>query len=732
MAKDLLIELGSEELPAGFVEKTSASLKDNLTAEFKAADLDFTSVRMLGTPRRTTVIIEGLSEAQEDKVVEVRGPAVSAAYDDAKEPTKALLGFCKSQGVDAKTLKTIKDGKREYVLAVKDVTGQATAALLPAILERSIAKINFKKTMRWGAREIKFARPLHWILALFGGTPVEFTYGHITSGTTTRGHRFLSTNEDIEVSGVDDYESKLKDAYVIVDQAERHKIISEGVKKEAEAASGRLLTDTALVDEVTNLVEYPIVIRGGFDKEFLKLPCDIIVDAMRSHQRYFSVIAKEGGGLLPYFITVANTKVRDEAVVRKGNERVLKARLSDAEFYFEKDTEAPLQDFVAGLKGVVFQAKLGTSYEKVERFTSLALHIGAELKFSSPLEESEAPSDFLRSEHVKEHIARGIIDITTIGDKGEYNKYVIGRAAMLSKADLLSGIVGEFPALQGVIGREYAILSNEAEEVADAILEHYRPVSAKADLPASEVGAIISIADKLDTIAGCFGVGLIPTGASDPYALRRSALGIIAIVLDRGYRLRIDEFTGEALDKLKDKLTRSKEDTQSNIMNFFKERLKNQLLGEDIAHDSIDAVLTTDWHDMVDAVARIKAIEDFKGNPACESLVVSFKRVSNILKDQKIDGEVDKSLIKETEESELYEASQKITPVIDKLRKAGDYKGLFGELAAIKDVIDNFFDKVMVMAEDPAIKENRLRLLNSIRALYIQVADLSRIITDGQ
>ena len=728
MAKDLLIELGSEELPAGFVKAASASLRENLLAEFTLADLTYKSTRLLGTPRRTTVIVEGLSEGQKDKVVEVRGPALSVAYDnDTKEPTKALLGFCKSQGVDAKDLKTIKDGKREYVLAIKEVKGEATTALLPDIIKKAISKINFKKTMRWGERDMRFARPLHWILALFGDLPVKLTYGHIDSGNTTRGHRFMASKDPIEITNAGEYETKLKEAYVIVDPEKRRKIISDGIKKAAEEAGGSLLADKALTDEVTNLVEYPIVIRGGFDKEFLELPCDVIVDAMRSHQRYFSVISKDGG-LKPSFITIANTEVHDEAVVRKGNERVLKARLSDAQFYFKKDTAEPLQSFVEGLKGVVFQAKLGTSYEKIERFTRLALHIGATLKFSAPLNADETPANFLDNEEVKEHIAKGIIDITTIGDNTEYNKYVIGRAAMLSKADLLSGIVGEFPSLQGVIGREYALLSNEAEEVADAILEHYRPVSAKADLPASEIGAIISIADKLDTIAGCFGVKLIPTGTSDPYALRRSALGIIAIIIDRGYRLQLNELVGRATCELKDKLIRTEEETQNDIMDFFKERLKNQLLGEDTSFDAIDAVLTTRWYDIVDAVARIKAIEDFKSNPACESLVALFKRVSNILKDQDVEGEVNPSLIEEDAERALYDAGQEIRPTIDKLKESGDYIGLFKELASVKDVVDTFFDKVMVMAEDAKIKENRLRLLSSMRELYIEVADISKIV----
>ncbi|MDO8426198.1 MAG: glycine--tRNA ligase subunit beta, partial [Deltaproteobacteria bacterium] len=473
--------------------------------------------------------------------------------------------------------------------------------------------------------------------------------------------------------------------------------------------------------EVAYIVEYPVVVRGSFDKEFLNLPRDVVVNAMREHQRYFSIIDPKGA-LLPYFLTVANTLAKDMEVVRKGNERVLRARLNDAKFYFEQDIKKRLSDRAVTLKGVVFQAKLGTSYEKVERFTELALYIGAKVGFSRPAEADERPSDFLSdSLNPAEYDPKSV-------DPGLYSKMVLGRAAMLAKADLTSGMVGEFPKLQGIMGSVYANRSGEVPEVAAAIYEHYLPATSGGALPASVTGAIVSIADKLDTIVGCFGVGLIPTGAQDPYALRRQALGIIAIMLDKGFTVDIDEMADESLGLLGKKLTRDKGEVKDNVLEFFKERLKNQLLTQGLSFDSIDAVLSAPWFNIVDAVKRVKALEGFKKHPACGSLVIAFKRVSNILKGAgPVDKSPDKSLFKEKEERELYEASSEIAPVIEDCWKRGDYEKAFETLASIKDKIDAFFDKVMVMVPDEKIKVNRLALLSSVRSLYFRIADLSRL-----
>ena len=410
----------------------------------------------------------------------------------------------------------------------------------------------------------------------------------------------------------------------------------------------------------------------------MSLPRDIIVNAMREHQRYFSIVGKDGH-LLPFFITVANTRPTDVDVVRKGNERVLRARLNDAKFYFESDIKKPLVDRVASLKGVVFQAKLGTSFEKVERFTSLALFLGAKIGFSRPLENGEKPADFASDAfNPAKYDPRSV-------DPGLYSKYILGRAALLAKADLTSGVVGEFPSLQGVMGSVYANRNGETQDVSVAIYEHYLPSSSGGALPASLTGALVSIADKMDTIAGCFSVGLIPTGAQDPYALRRQALGIIAIILDKGFRFDMGELADEALGLLSAKATRDAQEIRADVLEFFKERLRNQLLTQGLSHDSIDAVLSAPWHDMVDAVKRIKALEEFKANPDCQRLVVAFKRVSNILKgiDPGANGP-DASLFAEAQEKALFEASRTIAPKMKALREKGDYKLAFETLASIK------------------------------------------------
>jgi glycyl-tRNA synthetase beta chain len=724
MAKDLILEIGTEEIPAAFVPRAMNILEGFFRKSLPAARLEFDGIKTLGTPRRLTVIVTGLSERQEDATEEARGPSTKAAYDKYGKPTRALLGFARSQGVDPGDVKTVKTPKGDYVCVVKEVKGRETGGILPEVLKEAVSLDMFAKSMRWNDHDVTFARPVHWILSVYGGKTVEFTWGHLKSSNTTRGHRFLANvaggAKPIEVDGVESYMEGLKKAFVIPGAEERKKIIREGLEKEAKEAGGRVVPDEGLIEEVAYLVEYPVVVRGSFPEEFLEIPRDCVVNAMREHQRYFSVEDAQGR-LLPYFLTVANTRAVDMDVVRKGNERVLRARLNDAKFYFDQDIKKRLVDRVEDLKGVVFQAKLGTSFEKVERFTTLALHIGAALGVSSPMEEGESAADYLT-----DAFNPASIDPETAPPM-LYSKLVIGRAAILAKADLTSGMVGEFPKLQGTMGSVYAKRSKELDAVADAIYEHYLPTVSGGELPASITGAIVSIADKLDTITGCFGVGLIPTGAQDPYALRRQSLGIIAIILERGLTIALDKMVDESVRLLKGKLTRDAEDVKNDVIEFFKERLKHSMLSQGLSFDSVDAVLSAPWFDLVDAVKRMKALEGFKKHPACTSLVVAFKRVSNILKGMEIPGAPDTSLFLEPEEKELYEASRGIAPIIEAHAKAGDYEKAFEELASIKELIDTFFDKVLVMAKDEAIKANRLALLASIRGLYFRMADLSKL-----
>ncbi|MBI5887837.1 MAG: glycine--tRNA ligase subunit beta [Deltaproteobacteria bacterium] len=716
----LLFEIGAEEIPAAFVPRALSSLEAILRKRLDAARLGCAGIRAVGTPRRLVLIAEGIPDVQEDCVVEVKGPQKKAAFDEAGKPTKTLEGFAKAQGVPVEEIKTVKTEKGEYVLATKRIKGVKTITLLPEMLKAVITENVFPKSMRWASFDVSFARPVHWIVALFGDESVDVEFGHVKSAGHTFGHRFLSAGP-LKVSSIQDYLDALKKNFVVLDPEDRRRIIKEGLTAVAKEAGGELLPDDGLLEEVCFLVEYPVVLKGSFDREFLTLPRDVVINAMREHQRYFSVVDKSGG-LLPFFITVANTKATDMDIIRKGNERVLRARLNDAKFYFEKDIKTTLAQKALLLKGVVFQAKLGTSYEKVERFTELAVITGSKAGFSRPFDDGERPADFLT-----QSLNPAAYDSSKI-DAGLYSKYILGRAAMLAKADLVSGMVGEFPKLQGIMGSVYARKDNETPEVATAIFEHYLPAISGGVLPVSVPGAIISIADKLDTIAGCFSVGLIPTGAQDPYALRRQALGIIAIMLDKNFTFRLDGIVDAAIGLLKNKLKRNAEDVRNDILEFFKERLRNQLLNQGLAFDSIDAVLATEWFDIPDAVKRVRAIEAFKTHPACPNLVVAFKRVSNILKHMEFkDERPDAGLLTDPHEKALFEAVSKIEPVIQKLLLDADYKGVFETLASIKDRIDTFFDKCLVMAQDENTKRNRLVLLDSIRRLYFKTADISRL-----
>jgi len=726
MANDLVLEIGTEEMPAAFVPRALGLMEAFMRKGLAGAHIGFGEIRTLGTPRRLTLIVTGLAPRQEDARVEVKGPSTKAAYGADGKPTGALLGFARSQSIDIKELKTIKTDKGEYLYAEKEIKGRETSEILPGLLKDALSQDMFAKSMRWSDYDTTFARPVHWILAIYAGGRVEFEWGHLKSSNVTYGHRFLAASAGfagpIEVSGVDDYIEKLKKAFVIVDGEERMKIIREGLAREAGAAGGRLVPDEGLVEEVAYLVEYPVVVRGSFSEGFLDIPREVVVNAMREHQRYFSIENNEGG-LMAHFLTVANTKATDMAVVRKGNERVLRARLGDAKFYFDQDIKKRLVDRVADLKGVVFQAKLGTSYEKVERFTELALHIGAAIGFSRAAEDGESAADYLADGFNPAEFDQASTD------PGLYARFVLGRAAVLAKADLTSGVVGEFPSLQGRMGSVYAKRSNEADAVALAIYEHYLPTVSGGELPVSVAGAVVSMADKIDTITGCFGVGLIPTGAQDPYALRRQALGVIAIIREKKFALSLDEMVEKSALLLSPKLTRDKGAVVADVLEFFKDRLRHSLLSHGLSFDSIDAVLSAPWFDIVDAIKRIRALEGFKQHPACESLVVAFKRVSNILKgfDEKAATGPDTSLFTDPQEGELFEAGRSIAPVIDGHCKAGEYEKAFEALASIKDQIDAFFDKVLVMAKDESVKNNRLALLSTVRGLYVSLADLSRL-----
>jgi glycyl-tRNA synthetase beta chain len=690
MGKELLLEIGTEEIPAAFLPKAINDIKTLITKEFSEIRIGYGDVVAMATPRRLCLCVKDVAERQEDQLVEKLGPAKRVAFDEDGNPTKAALGFARGQGIDISEVETMTTEKGEYLCARKKITGEDTKVLLSELLPKFITSIPFKKSMRWMNLDLRFARPIHWILALFGGDVIPFKLENISSGSVSCGHRFMSP-AFFEIKNFDDYLKKTKENFVMINPDERRATIVEEAKKAAQDVSGNILEDEDLLEEVTFLVEYPSVVRGSFEEEYLAIPKDVLTTSMMSHQKYFPITDNEGN-LLPYFVTINNTIARDPRVVAAGNEKVIRARLADARFFFEEDQKIPLETKLEELKDVVFHSQLGTSYEKVMQFRELA-------------------------EYITETINASLKDN-------------VSRAATLCKADLEMQMIYEFPELQGVMGKEYALIQGEDPIVATAIYEHYLPTAAGGDLPETDEGAIISIADKMDTIVGFFGINVIPTGTADPYALRRQALGIINIILAKNYPLKLDDLIEKSISILGNKMKRKEEEIKTDVLEFFKGRLENQLISQGHPYDVVDAVLTVDTSDLVRAFNKIEAMENFKTHEDFEPLAIAFKRVGNIIKDFK-DGSVDVSLFETDEEKDLYEAFLSINETARTYLDQGKDQEALIEMARLRKPVDNFFDTVLVMADDEKVRVNRLSLLENISQLFYRVADFSKIVTEG-
>ena len=685
MSKELFLEIGTEEIPAGFLPKAMADMEAIIRRELENSHLSFGAITNLATPRRLAMCVSALPDVQPDTETTAMGPARNIAFDASGNPTRAAEGFARGQGVAVTDLQVVTTDKGEYIAAMKKETGRPVADLLAEILPRLVSSIPFKKSMRWGDQEVRFARPIHWIVALFDGAVVPFAFGTIQSGNISRGHRFMA-NQPFPVRDFAHYLDECQRHFVIPDPSERKNIIRREIHRVAKAAGGHLLPNEGLLEEVSYLCEYPSAVHGTFSPEFLKVPKEVLITSMRSHQRYFSIV-DDDGKLLPGFITINNTLTEDPSVVVRGNERVLRARLSDARFFFEEDRKVRLETRVESLKSVVYQAKLGTSFEKMERFRALAEELAA--SFNPAVKEKAS------------------------------------RAAFLCKADLVSGMVGEFPEVQGIMGREYALLQGEDQDVAQAIAEHYLPTQAGGELPSGDIGAFVSIADKLDTICGCFGVGLIPTGSADPYALRRSALGIINIVLDRGYRLSLEEWIDKALNLLSAKLTRPAAEVRGDVLDFFRGRFTN-LMSDRFASDVVDAVVSVRLDPLVETAAKIAALAELKARADFEPLAVAFKRVCNIVKEP-VAAQVTVDLFQDDAERELFKAFRNVEKEIERAVGERDYLAALTRIATLKGAVDDFFEKVMVMAEDERIRNNRLALLQGIKGLFRDIADFAKI-----
>ena len=690
MSKELLLEIGTEEIPSGFVPKALKDMKELIEKELKNLRIGFGETKTFGTPRRLVLYIDHMSDKQEDTYIEIIGPSKKVALDENGNPTKAAIGFARAQGINPSDLQQVSTLKGEYLAVRKKEMGNNTKGVLSSILPRFITSIPFPKSMRWGDSSIRFARPIHWILCMFNGEIVPFKMDNIESGDNSFCHRFMSPYI-FKVQDVNHYIKHLRDAYVIIDPIERKEKIKEIISQAAKAVSGKVLEDDELLDDVTYLVEYPTAIVGGFEERFLNLPREVLISSMREHQKYFSIV-DDADRLLPYFIAVNNTLAKDPEIVVSGNERVLKARLSDARFFFKEDQKIPFQERVHHLKEVVFQSELGTFYEKVMRFQKMAECLALEIK--PELKETTK------------------------------------KAALLCKADLTSGMVGEFPKLQGIMGREYALLSGEEVQVATAIYEHYLPRFAGDILPSTHAGAFVSIADKLDTVVGCFGVGLVPTGTSDPYALRRQALGIINIILDKKYLISLKRLIERNIEYLNDKISRDPVMVKEGVMEFFRLRLQHQLTGQGYPYDIVDAVLSLYFDDLADSFERIKALQELKNQPDFKPLAIAFKRASNILSQSPPGGEVVPSLFQDSVENTLFEAYKEIEEYVVKLISKKRYLDALTKMVQLRKPVDDFFDNVMVMAEDEKTRKNRLAILAEISGLFLRIADFSKIVTE--
>ncbi|MBQ6006124.1 MAG: glycine--tRNA ligase subunit beta [Selenomonadaceae bacterium] len=675
----LLLEIGTEEIPAHAMPGILNQLKTLAEKSLSEARINFGEIKTLGTPRRLALLIDDVAVTQADVEAEKRGPSVKIAFDKDGKPSKAAIGFARGQKVQPEDLIT-RDG---YIYAVIREQGKPSAEIFKTLLPKIIFDLNFPNNMRWGSLDFKFIRPLRWIVALFGEEIIPFEVANVTSGRTSRGHRFLSKG-DFDISTAADYVDDCAKNFVIVDQNQRRELIVNQINDVAKSKGGAAEITDDLLEEVLYLVEYPTALAGEFETKYLQLPAEAVITPMRDHQRYFPV--KNSGALMPLFITVRNGGKDYLDIVQHGNERVLKARLEDAQFFFNEDRKKSLAAHREKLKTVVFQEGLGTVYEKTERLVNLVEKISAMVGVDA---------------------AKSI------------------RAAELSKADLVTGMVTEFTELQGVMGREYAKLDGEDSEVCAAIDEHYMPRFAGDAQPKTTAGKILSLADKIDNIVATFSRGLVPTGSQDPFALRRQALGIVNLLSSARWSLSIAEVVETSMDLLNITDVVGREKIQQEVADFMRLRVKN-VLGNSTRYDVIDAVID-DVDDVFAVTLKAAAVEQFLKIPDATKIIQSFVRVGNLAKKAET-SELNSELFTIDAEKVLYGAFAAIKVAADELVDKKDFLGALDVLKKLSTPIDSFFDSVMVMDENLTVRQNRLALLKSIDDLLAKIADFGKIV----
>lgn len=688
--RDLVIEIGTEELPPKALKRLSEAFAAGVRDGLQAADLSFGAHTLYASPRRLAVLVKDLDERQADKLVERRGPALTAAFGEDGCPTKAAEGFARSCGVAVDDLERIETDKGAWLLFRHQQPGQPTAALIPDIVRAALDKLPIPKRMRWGALDAEFVRPVHWVVLLFGDQAIDAEILSVKAGRETRGHRFHHP-DTLYLGEPEAYAPLLEsEGHVLAEFAVRREAVRAQVLEAGARLGGSAVIDDDLLDEVTAMVEWPLAVSGDFDRRFLDVPAEALISTMKANQKYFHVV-DANGKLLPHFITVANIDSKDVAVVRAGNQRVIRPRLADAEFFWTQDRKHKLETRRKRLESVLFEKQLGTLLDKSERVATLA---GA------------------------------------IAEAMGANRAWAERAAWLAKCDLMSEMVYEFPELQGIMGRYYAAHDGEPDEVAQAQDEQYMPRFAGDQLPATATGQALAIADKLDTVVGIFGIGQPPTGSKDPYALRRAALGLLRIIIERQLPLDLQDLVQQAADALGDRLTVKA--VKGEVFDFMMDRLRAYYHDSGVAPDVFEAVLAERPTQPFDFDRRVRAVTHFLTLPQAESLAAANKRISNILRQAieqgiAVSAAVDTTKLTEPAEqalaAQVADMAEAVTPLFD----ARDYEPALARLADLREAVDRFFDEVMVMVDDAPLRDNRLALLAKMRNLFLRVADLSRL-----
>ena len=684
--ENCLVELGTEELPPKALKSLGEAFATQFEAALSQADLSFDSVSWFAAPRRLAVYVSGLAEGQADKVVEKRGPAVSAAFDADGNPTKAAQGWARGNGIDVSDAERLVTDKGEWLLHKAHVPGQTIAELLESLINQAVSKLPIPKPMRWGNYNTQFIRPVHTLCVLYGSEVVNVSVLGLTSGRVVQGHRFHGEGR-FELDHADNYASALEQQYVLADFEARKDKVRQQLEDAAKNLSLKPDYDEELLEEIASLVEWPVVLQAGFDKGFLEVPKEALIYTMKDDQKYVPLLDSDGA-LSNTFLFVTNIESHDASQVISGNEKVIRPRLADAEFFFNSDKKTTLESRLESLETVLFQKQLGTLKEKSERISALSAFIASKI---------------------------------------DANETQAARAGLLAKTDLMSNMVMEFPDVQGVMGKYYALNDGEDAPVAEALYEQYMPRFAGDALPSSGVSASVALADKLDTLVGIFGIGQLPKGDKDPFALRRAAIGVLRIVTELSLPLDLETLVSKAIDVYGDKLTNA--ETQTQVVDFVLGRFNALLQDQAIAIDVIQAVAARRPTKPSDYLARVHAVDKFKALEEAEALAAANKRVANILAKQNVEVtatvNIDESLLAEDAEKALYVELKAAQKEVEIAVPSQDYTRILTTLATLRNVIDNFFDNVMVMADDEAVKHNRLALLSLLRQLFLTPADIS-------